>query len=304
MFFHITRYSIYLSFLMKLFIKKTKIYIKLDTAINGAESIVSDLTNGFFPGKHIKRWLLPRIDLISVETSVPHAFLSSNPWLKNIKLIPNGLDDDLFGQGFANLKKNKVNIITTVGRLGSYQKNTELILSIIKEVDLQDWQVFLIGSIEKQEIDFQRNIDELYKNFPHLISRVHFIGNISDTATLYNYYAQSRIFLFPSRFEASAIAELEAAIYGNYIIATDVGAARDITNNGQFGFICPESIEFKQNETKITESILQQLTRIINNEITIDDQIEKQSLFVRNNFMMSIIIKNAAFKDWAIPGIK
>jgi glycosyltransferase involved in cell wall biosynthesis len=299
MFFHITHYSVYASLLIKVLLRRIKIYIKLDTAIDGAEKIALGLTQKSSLGCSIKRWLFPRIELVSVETSAPHIFLRSTPWFKHIELIPNGLDDDYVDIAPEDIERYKTNTIITVGRLGSYQKNTEMILSILKDIDLKDWQVVLIGPVEKQENDFQEKIDEFYRDYPSLVSKVHFTGNITGRNRLNDYYRKSKIFLFPSRFESFAIAGLEAAAFGNYIIATDTGAVRDLTNNGQYGFICPESIEFKQHEAAIEKSIKRQLTLIINNEININGQLEKQAAFIKKNFMMSAIIKYPALKKWA-----
>jgi glycosyltransferase involved in cell wall biosynthesis len=298
MFFHISHYSVYTSLLIKTLLKHIKIYLKLDTAINGAENIAASFAKKSFGGS-IKRWLFPRIDLISVETSAPHVFLKSTPWFKHIELIPNGLDDDFFDIDPEHIEENKSNIIMTVGRLGSYQKNTELILSVIKDIDIKDWKIYFIGPIENQEIEFQKKIDEFFSKHPSLFSRVFFTENISDKTVLNDYYRKSKIFLLPSRFESFAIAELEAAAFGNYIITTDVGAARDLTDNGQYGFICPESIEFKQNEAAIEESIKHHLELIISQKINIDDRIKKQAVFIKNNFMMSVIIQYHALKKWA-----
>jgi glycosyltransferase involved in cell wall biosynthesis len=299
MLFHITHYSVYLSLFIKILLKHIKIYIKLDTAINGAEEIISGLFAQNFWGRSVKRWLFPRIDLVSVETSAPHAFLAASPWLKHIELIPNGLDDDCFNIDAETLEGNKSNIMITAGRIGSYQKNTELLLAILKDIDVKDWTFFFSGPVEKTEKDFQKTIDEFRGAFPALVSKVHFIGNITEKAMLYDYYKKAKVFLFPSRFESFGIAALEAAAFGDYIITTDVGAARDLTNKGQYGFICPQSVEFKQDEAAIRESIKRQIELIIHNKIDIAGQITGQASFIKDNFMMSAIIQHSAIKRWA-----
>jgi glycosyltransferase involved in cell wall biosynthesis len=304
MLFHITHYSVYLSLVMKILLRHIKIYIKLDTAIDGAEKIVSGLTGKNFFGRSVKRWLFPRIDLMSVETIAPHAFLISSPWLKNIELIPNGLDDDCFNIDPESLEKIKSNIMITAGRLGTYQKNTELLLAILKNIDTKGWAFFFIGPVEKKETNFQKTINELYAEFPALMSKVHFIGNVSDKTVLYDYYKRSKVFLFPSRFESFGIAALEAAAFGNYLITTDVGAASDLTNNGQYGFICPQSVEFKQDEAIIGETMKRCIELIIDNKINITDQITGQASFIKKKFMMGDIIKHPAIKKWAAKGSK
>ena len=41
----------------------------------------------------------------------------------------------------------------TVGRLGTYQKNTEMLLNALDLMELRDWKVYLIGSIS-EDLDF------------------------------------------------------------------------------------------------------------------------------------------------------
>jgi glycosyltransferase involved in cell wall biosynthesis len=301
MLFHITHYSVYFSLLIKLFLPHIKIYIKCDTAIDGAEAVNVSLNKKISFGQIIKKWIFPHIDLVSVETFAPYKLLQSNPWLRNIKLIPNGLDDDLFEIDPDSLPLKKTDTIITVGRIGSYQKNTELLLDLIKEIDLGDWQLVCIGPIECREKNFQNTIDEFHEKHPDLKSKVIFTGNIADPLCLFEYYKKSKIFVFPSRFESFGIALIEAAAFGNYIISTDVGASRDITDNGRYGYICPDSIEFKQNEKIIKNSIKQHLSDIINGIIKIDKQIIDQAVFVKQNFLMSTIIKNPALLEWSKP---
>lgn len=70
-----------------------------------------------------------------------------------------------------------------------------------------------------------------------LINIVILVGNIENKNLLYDYYNRAKVFLLTSRLEGFAIVYPEALKFGNYIITTDVGGAKDITNNGQIGIV-------------------------------------------------------------------
>lgn len=55
------------------------------------------------------------------------------------------------------------------------QKNTELFLDALKNVDLRDYSVVFIGPIEKEECDFQSYIDTYFVENSKLKEKVHFI---------------------------------------------------------------------------------------------------------------------------------
>ena len=85
-----------------------------------------------------------------------------------LRLMPNGFDEELL-QSLNIVERNvkhKENLIITVGRLGTYQKNTEMFLRALAQVDLKDWKVCLIGPIEKK---FQSIIDNFFKQYPEKI---------------------------------------------------------------------------------------------------------------------------------------
>ena len=82
-----------------------------------------------------------------------------------LKLMPNGFDEDLLNDYNIKIKefKEKDNIIITVGRLGTYQKNTELLLQSIENIDLKNWKVYLIGTITDE---FKPYIEKFFANNP------------------------------------------------------------------------------------------------------------------------------------------
>ena len=298
MIYHIITCSVFFAFLTKLFSPRIKIYFKTDIDIDAAITFDKSLRKKLLVSL-VKRWTFSHIDMISCETTDIFNILSKNIMIKNLHLIPNGFDDEAYAVNATDIISQKENIIITSSRLGSYQKNTELLLDVLSKVELNDWQVVLIGPIESEEQDFQKKIDDFLIKYPGLRTKIIFTGNITDRQLLFNYYGKAKIFFLPSRFESFGIALLEAAAFGDYIISTDVGAARDLTNNGQFGYICPESAQNNQNEEIMKRRFIDQFNSIISKSINIEENTIQQIEYIKNNFFMSQIIKKQVFYDWA-----
>lgn len=218
-----------------------KIYIKLDT----------DSGEEFDTNRHkgIKRWLLHklyrtcirRVNCFSCETSKVYNTICQNKEfgtiLKNrLILMPNGFDEELF-QSF-NIKERsyaeKENLIITVGRIGTEQKNTEMLLNALQDLDLKGWKVCLIGPIEPK---FHQTINKFYQQNPQKRNQVLFVGNIKDRQQLWEWYNRARVFVLTSNWESYGIVLTEAKRFSNYIISTSVGAATDIIGEDRYGSI-------------------------------------------------------------------
>ena len=100
--------------------------------------------------------------------------------------------------------------------------------------NLDDWKLILVGSIDESFKDY---IDDYFKVNPHLIDKIIFKGYVSDRDEIYRYYSESKIFCFPSRSESFGIALIESAYFGNYLLTTDVGGARDVLDATDYGEI-------------------------------------------------------------------
>ena len=252
-----------------------KIYIKLDT----------DSGNEFNTTQHkgIKRWFLHklysacihRVNCFSCETSKVYDTICQNKdfgkVLSNkLALMPNGFDEELL-QSFDIKKRSfeeKENLIITVGRIGTEQKNTEMLLNALQGINLNDWKVCIIGPIVP---DFQKTIDIFYKENPEKQNQVIFIGSIYDKQELWEWYNRAKIFVLTSRWEGSPIVLPEAKYFSNYIISTPISAATDIIENNKYG---------KLIEINATENLSKTLEDIINNRIDIDvfDKIKSKQL--------------------------
>lgn len=70
----------------------------------------------------------------------------------------------------------KEKVMITVARLGTNQKNTELLLDVLSNVDLRDWKFYCIDPIEKS---FKENIEQFYTEHSEKRDSVIFTGMIS-----------------------------------------------------------------------------------------------------------------------------
>ncbi len=275
--------------LYKLLNPKGKIYIKLDT----------DSGNEFDTNRHkgIKRWFLHklysvcirRVNCFSCETSKVYDTICQNKEFgdiikKKLVLMPNGFDEELL-QSF-NIKERsfaeKENLIITVGRIGTEQKNTEMLLNALQGLDLKDWKVCLIGPIEPK---FQKTIDKFYQQHPEKHNQVQFVGSISDKLQLWEWYNRAKVFVLTSNYESYGIVLTEAKRFNNYIISTPVGAAYDIIGNETNGSIIAPSNFNELSET--LQSIINEKVILNNNsittELTWENIIKNISTFITTN---------------------
>ena len=145
------------------------------------------------------------------------------PW--DIKCIPNGYYDlySKLENGETEKKNNvnfekKENIILTVGRLGTLQKATEVLLESFALVadSIPDWSLRLVGNVEES---FQDYIKHYYENNPELKDRVTFVGSIEDRNKLNQEYERAKIFALPSRLEGGTPNVIAEALHAGCALA-------------------------------------------------------------------------------------
>ncbi|SHK64150.1 glycosyltransferase [Chryseobacterium polytrichastri] len=228
MMFHPSFKKIFICFLFKILsFNRLKFYFKLDLD----ESIFqSDVTRKTFVNS-FKKKLYNYTALFTAETKKINDFLNNGSYF-NTKYLTNG---------FINTKPSnppveKENILLTVGRIGSYQKNTEVLLDAIKNINLLDWKIVIIGPIEE---DFIPIVDEFFLSNPSLKQNVYFLGSVSDRDQLEEYYQKSKVFVLTSRYEGFPLVFTEAIKNGCFIVSSDLVCAIDITNNEEFGRLFP-----------------------------------------------------------------
>ena len=204
-----------------------------------------------------------------------------------VGFIGNGKSANRYHLPFVLQRKDKIkvktleekeDIILTVGRLGTKAKNTELLLETLKDTDLKDWKVYLVGSLDKR---FEKYKENFFKENPDLINKIIFTGEIKNREELYKYYNRAKVFVLPSKWESFGIVMVEAMAFGNYVITSNTCAANDITNNSEIGKII---------ETDSKKELEIEIKKAINGEIDLKEKY-KETLNYVSNFKYSNIIK-------------
>lgn len=209
-----------------------KVYLKLDLDYIGLNKHKQD--NMIL--RLLKKRILRKCDLISVE-SVSICDSLKQLYGINIKHMPNGIYrvDNKLQCDDSNIHK-KQNVFLTVGRLGTKQKATEILLEAFAlSAEKHDWRLRLAGSIDE---NFSLMRDDFEKKYANIINRVEFVGEIIDREKLQKEYEMAKVFVLPSRWESYGIVLAEAQCSGCYIITTEaVPPAKEMTCNGRYGSI-------------------------------------------------------------------
>ena len=256
--FHFKRDNILYLLLYKFLNPEGKTYVKLDIDL----LFFKKYNSFFFSTYRLKNYLLKSFtklhlnltDLFSIETEEARDYLIKiYPEMeRKLICIPNGVDDEFISKTIP-LKtfEEKENIIITVGRIGTFQKNSELLLESIQLTDLKDWKVYIIGQIEES---FNEYISNFFVKHPNLRDQIIFTGNISDRKELFEFYNRAKIFCATSRFEGFPIAFAEASYFGNYIISTPVSSLSQITDSGRLGVLAEAKSEIFSKAIRIVIS--------------------------------------------------
>lgn len=189
--------------------------------------------------------------------------------------IPNGLSPENMEKIIAF--EDKENIIITVGRIGSNQKDNQRLLNAISKINLKNWKVYFIGPIEEK---FQKNIEDYFEENKHHKNKVIFTGSIIDRKELFSYYNKAKVFCLTSNFEGFALVFPEALYARNYIITTPVGGSIDITNNGKVGCII-----------NTNQELYSKLVDIITNNIDLEANYNLAKEYSQNFIWSRIFLK-------------
>ena len=294
MLFHVSRCSYWYAYFYKKLNPNGFVYVKADfnLAVYQKEwNIVNSKPESFreFFRKrresaeyNKRKKLIPLTDLISYESLEAYEFMKDSYAGIDTKgktiYLPNGYDNEIIDKIKVKTLEEKENIILTVGRLGTEPKNTELLLETLKEIDLKNWKVYLVGSIDKKFINYKENF---FRENPQLIDKIIFTGEIKDREELYSYYNRAKVFVLPSKLESFGIVMVEAMAFGNYIITSNTCAAKDITNNNEIGKIV---------EIDSKKELEEEITKVIFGKINLNEKYEKTLNYVLN-FKYSYLIE-------------
>ncbi|MDB5145721.1 MAG: hypothetical protein JWQ66_4434 [Mucilaginibacter sp.] len=289
--FHFNMDNIFYSFIYKIKNPAGKLYLKLDIDIDYYKSKKHFFNIGMrlaflkiFFFEHILYPLFFSLThLISAESEKGLSYFKKRFKIPAHKLIliPNGVDEERIATYTGEIFPDgaKENIIITVGKIGTPQKNNDMLLGALNGLDLKDWKIYFIGEIDPP---FMENIRAFYQDNPSSINNVFFTGRIDDPATLYKFYIQSKVFCLTSLSEGFPLSACEGAFFGNYLILTDgIYGFNELTENGHFGKILQAG---NISELKI---IIQQL---INGEVVNEGDCIKMKAYARKNLTWQAII--------------
>lgn len=233
------------------------VYLKLDMDFRGC-----DLYDSNAKERQIFEKNTAIADIVSVESIAVKKRIQKYS-KKKLLLIEDGISKLKFRP---TIHHERENLFITVGRLGTNQKATDILLEAFeKSSQDHDWKLKLIGNIEN---DFKKNINKFYDEHPDMRKRVIFTGPINNRKLLYSEYFRAKVFVLPSRWESFGIAAAEALSCGCHLILSDsIPPANEMINYGKYGelvktenteslrkaFISASKKEYKQS--KIDEII-------------------------------------------------
>lgn len=228
--FHMTSKSVIYAVLYKLFNKKGIVFLKLDCT----EELLVKIKAMGFAEKLFFNFFLNRVNIIGVEQKKIYKELKALLKKHTNKLlnVPNGMDftTDVLKERVDFQEKE--NIILTVGRIGSPEKASDLLMRAFARVDeniRKDWKLIFVGPIENE---FKSVIGDFFNKNEELKDVILFKGPIYDRTELYNEYREAKIFCLTSNFESVGISLIEAAAFGDVIVSTRVGIADELVSKG------------------------------------------------------------------------
>lgn len=157
-----------------------------------------------------------------------------NKFNQKVRYLPNGFFADLAVID-ENIRKEK--ILLTVGRLGTYQKNTEMLVEAFLQTDkdkLMDWKLFLVGPLTDE---FKTWLQKKIAGESFYQDKIVLTGNITEKSKLYEIYARAAVFVLPSRYEGFPLVIQEALHFSCYPIITDCFAGADEVVKDNYGKI-------------------------------------------------------------------
>lgn len=223
--YHIDKKSYYWSKMYKALNPKGHIYLKMDVDFRMCEDFETNMHR-----RKILQKCEKIVDIISVESQ--SALVRLQPFVKkHIELIPNGYCTS--NDSKLNSIKRE-NVFLTVGRLGTNQKATDVLLKAFAIcAEKTDWNLRLVGNVEES---FKAYVEKFFCDNPMLKDRIEFVGAISNRVELDIEYRRAKVFVLPSRWESFGLVLPEAMANGCRLLTTDaVPPIKELTNYGKFG---------------------------------------------------------------------
>ena len=195
----------------------------------------------------VNRYFVTRFDcFIAISTEVHQEFLARGFDARRIRVIPNGVDTDVFHPAAAESRdwlRSAIGLpakptVIYVGVIDA-RKNVDGILRVWKRVREKTaiGQLVLVGPMPREDEatpgPFFQKLNA-YVRDNGLAESVIFVGQQADVPS---YLRAADIFLFPSRREGMPNALLEAMASGLASVSSDIGGSRDLIRHGEDGYL-------------------------------------------------------------------
>ncbi|HDM8227007.1 TPA: glycosyltransferase [Vibrio campbellii] len=261
-------------------------YLKLDQDLNDDKNSNDSAELGLksWVKKIVYSEFINSVDIVSAETQEGYLLINDlNIYNEKLIKVPNGFSSDYYLENnIAPSFEDKENLILTVGRIGSQQKNIKLMLSVLSKVDLKNWKYVFAGPIEPS---FEEEIDAFFFDNPEKKGVVEFIGMQNDTE-LNDLYRKAKLFVLSSNYEGFPLVFPEALFFGCYILTTNVSSSEDITKNGTVGTVVPIGC---------IDSMRKSLQHLIDTDISKDMFFDSVEL-CKKEFYWDEIVKDSFYK--------
>lgn len=248
---------------------KIVVYVKLDMGKGGYAHFAPNRDFSFLRSR-FEAFKSRNVDFFTVETKEYYNALKDTSMFKGrLHYLPNGVSTLGIDDATVNIEQKK-NIVITVGRLGIYEKNTELLLDSILEIPdnlRSQWKFYFVGP---QTTEFSQYIAKFLEDNPMLAPNIVQLGNITDRNELSNLLKKSKIICMPSRTESTCIATLEGMYFGCIpIISRYSSFVQDTTNNETIGKVVDDytssgfaktMVEYMKDEAILKSEIEQAIT--------------------------------------------
>jgi glycosyltransferase involved in cell wall biosynthesis len=204
------------------------------------------LANGIIQEKGSTHWQYSSLLEYYGATSSDLTIIPSQ-WMKNVlthqfnvphdymRVIPNGMDIDLFLQGIRNeseiILPDDKKVIACIARLHKLKGHYYLLEALAKlKNERTDWICWIIGSGDLQE-ELERQAKGL-----HLEEHVLFLGARNDIAAL---LTQVDICVLPSLQENCPYSVMEAQVAGKPLVASTAGGIPEMVEHEKTGLLSP-----------------------------------------------------------------
>lgn len=277
--YHLSLKKMFAPALFKIFNRNCVVYLKLDLDKMNFDNFFSGSLRQRILRVLKKGFIHFFVDKLSVETKSYYDRLKDLSLFEGkLYYIPNGvhiIEDEKI------ISKEK--IILSVGRIGTYQKNNEMLVNAVKklpELVENNWKIYFVGPVQS---NFRKYLKQTMEFHPELKDTFVLTGNIEDRHELYSFYKRAKILCMTSRWEGFSLVIPEAMYFENFVISTDFDSAYELLAHGRYGEII---------QVDDVVGLQQKLKELIVHEEKYVGKAKDGSVWIRKNFLWENIVKD------------